>query len=82
MHRSQYDHSDAKTNCLPVLLDLCQFLKSADIEDITFKTGNFKKFPVFVEMLESAIAQVNDVWHNLMLSHRCVIQCLFNFSVY
>jgi len=30
----------------------------ADIEDITLKTGNFKKFSVFVEMLESAITQV------------------------
>jgi len=35
-----------------------QLLKSADIEDITLKTGNFKKFSVFVEMLESAITQV------------------------
>jgi len=45
---------------LSLLLDLCECSKSADIEDITFKTGNFKKFPVFVEMLESAIMQVND----------------------
>jgi len=29
-----------------------------DIEDITQKTGNFKKFSVFVEMLESAITRV------------------------
>ena len=45
------------------LLDLCHCLtlKSADVEDMTFKTGNFKKFPIFVEMLESAIMQVNDV---------------------
>ena len=30
----------------------------ADIEDITSKTGNFKKFPVFVKMLLSAVTQV------------------------
>ncbi len=32
----------------------------ADIEDITAKTGNFKKFPVFVRMLLSALKQASD----------------------
>jgi coiled-coil domain-containing protein 61 len=32
----------------------------ADIEDITSKTGNFKKFPVFVKMLVSAVKQQSD----------------------
>lgn len=31
-----------------------------DIEDITAKTGNFKKFPVFVKMLLSALKQASD----------------------
>ena len=30
----------------------------ADIEELTRKTGNFKQFPVFVTMLESAINKV------------------------
>ena len=30
----------------------------ADIEDITTKTGNFKKFSVFCKMLLSAVKQV------------------------
>jgi hypothetical protein len=32
----------------------------ADIEDITHKTGSFKRFGVFVEMLLSAITQRSD----------------------
>lgn len=32
----------------------------SDIEEITQKTGNFKKFPVFVKMLRSAILQESD----------------------
>lgn len=31
----------------------------SDIEDLTHKTGNFKQFTVFVNMLESALAKVN-----------------------
>ena len=31
---------------------------NVDIEEICRKTGNFKKFPVFVEMLLSAMSQV------------------------
>ena len=33
---------------------------AADIEDITAKTGNFKKFAVFVKMLLSAVKQASD----------------------
>lgn len=36
------------------------FLLPTDIEDITAKTGNFKKFPVFVKMLLSALKQASD----------------------
>jgi coiled-coil domain-containing protein 61 len=32
----------------------------ADIEDITAKTGNYKKFPVFVKMLLSAVKQASE----------------------
>lgn len=31
----------------------------SDIEDLTHKTGNFKQFTVFVNMLESALAKVS-----------------------
>ena len=33
-------------------------LAFVDIEDMTHKTGNYKQFHVFVNMLESAISQV------------------------
>lgn len=29
-----------------------------DIEDLTRKTGNFKQFPIFCSMLESAVRKV------------------------
>lgn len=32
----------------------------ADVEEITHKTGNFKKFAVFVRMLLSALQQRSD----------------------
>lgn len=32
----------------------------ADVEDITAKTGNFKKFPVFVKMLLTALKQESE----------------------
>eukprot|EP00878_Enallax_costatus_P024901 GHUV01026600.1.p1 GENE.GHUV01026600.1~~GHUV01026600.1.p1 ORF type:complete len:235 (-),score=70.08 GHUV01026600.1:212-916(-) len=32
----------------------------ADVEDITSKTGNFKKFTIFVRMLQTAILQQSD----------------------
>ncbi|KAJ1560442.1 hypothetical protein HK405_007083, partial [Cladochytrium tenue] len=35
--------------------------RSEYVEEITKKTGNFKKFPVFAEMLLSALSQPNDV---------------------
>lgn len=31
-----------------------------DIEELTRKTGNFKRFPIFVNMLLSAISQRSD----------------------
>ena len=31
---------------------------STDIEELTRKTGNFKQFPIFLNMLESAITKV------------------------
>jgi len=49
------------TNCLHYML----FCNCADIEDVTFKTGNFKKFPVFVDMLVSAVAQVTALLRNI-----------------
>lgn len=33
------------------------------IEDLTRKTGNFKQFSVFANMLESAITSVSNVEH-------------------
>lgn len=30
-----------------------------DIEDLTRKTGNFKQFPIFCSMLESAVRKVS-----------------------
>lgn len=36
------------------------FVPRADIEDITSKTGNYKKFPVFVKMLLSAVKNASD----------------------
>lgn len=33
---------------------------TADVEDITAKTGNFKKFPVFVKMLASAVRRQSE----------------------
>lgn len=41
------------------LLYTCH-IRFADIEDITAKTGNYKKFPVFVKMLLSALKQASD----------------------
>ena len=40
------------------------FVPVADIEELTRKTGNFKQFPVFTTMLESAINKV----HSTMLT--------------
>jgi hypothetical protein len=39
------------------ILACCLFSYHADVEDITQKTGNYKKFSVFVQMLTSALAQ-------------------------
>jgi hypothetical protein len=42
---------------LKVMLDRYVLECRADVEDITQKTGNYKKFSVFVQMLTSALAQ-------------------------
>lgn len=34
------------------------FFVYLDIEDLTRKTGNFKQFPIFCSMLESAVRKV------------------------
>ena len=39
------------------------FLLFLDIEDLTHKTGNFKQFKVFVNMLESALNKVRKHKH-------------------
>jgi len=49
----------ADTVTVVVLVLLYTVFEPADIEDITFKTGNFKKFSVFIEMLESALTHVS-----------------------
>ena len=49
--------------CCHVLwcLTCCRSIwRPADIEDITAKTGNYKKFSVFVKMLLSAVKQASD----------------------
>lgn len=38
----------------------CSVVAPADVEDITSKTGSFKKFAVFVRMLQSAVLQQSD----------------------
>jgi len=43
--------------CNLILIIIIFFIK--DVEEITKKTGNFKKFSVFIEMLFSAIKMVN-----------------------
>ena len=45
--------------CIKCTLE-AQLYCSADIEDISAKTGNYKKFAVFVRMLASAIRQESD----------------------
>lgn len=39
---------------------MCIVALCADVEDITAKTGNFKKFSVFHKMLTSALRQASD----------------------
>lgn len=46
--------------CSPLIDPRLTHPKSPDIEDITSKTGNFKKFPVFVRMLLSGLQQGSD----------------------
>ena len=41
-----------------VLMESALCLRFLDIEDLTHKTGNFKQYKVFVNMLESALNKV------------------------
>jgi hypothetical protein len=41
-------------------MSLCCLPPAADVEDITSKTGSFKKFSIFVRMLQSAVLQQSD----------------------
>ena len=52
---------------------LVAFIDS-DIEDLTHKTGNFKQFTVFINMLESALSKV---WLNYIFFLRlhCLVVC-------
>jgi len=46
--------------CIHILnvLQILLFLSFLVIEDLTRKTGNYKQFPIFVNMMESAILKV------------------------
>jgi coiled-coil domain-containing protein 61 len=48
------------TNCACACLSCCAIATTTDVEDITSKTGSFKKFAVFVRMLQSAVLQQSD----------------------
>lgn len=48
-------HCAAARACATSCIHVC-----ADVEDITSKTGSFKKFSVFVRMLQSAVLQQSD----------------------
>ena len=55
-----------KSVCMSEIIDgmrlqdfYLQLVLCADIEELTSKTGNFKQFAVFLNMLESAITKVN-----------------------
>ena len=48
---------------------------AADIEDITHKTGNHKRFAVFVEMLLSAISQRSDSVYVDLLTYADLVSC-------
>lgn len=50
------------THVLPVPSNsiICNFLCTAEIEDLTQKTGNFKQFGVFVSMLKAAVARSSE----------------------
>jgi coiled-coil domain-containing protein 61 len=52
------------------VLTLCYCILPADVEDITSKTGNFKKFAVFVRMLHSAVLQQSDAVYVDLLTYQ------------
>lgn len=39
---------------------VCHGISIADIEELTRKTGNYKKFPIFLNMLESAVTKSSE----------------------
>ncbi len=43
-----------------LLFTLSLTLHSLDIEDMSLKTGSFKRFPLFVKMLASALTKTSD----------------------
>ena len=43
--------------------------RTSDIEDVTRKTGNFKRFGVFVKMLVSALENSSDAVHLDLLTY-------------
>ena len=49
----------------------------SDIEDLTHKTGNFKQFTVFVNMLESALAKVSKYIYFLHIEMLLIKSFLF-----
>jgi len=46
------------SDCYNTVTCIQPFCSSIDIEDLTRKTGNFKQFPIFCSMLESAVRKV------------------------
>lgn len=53
---------------------------SVDIEELTRKTGNFKRFPIFVNMLLSAISQRSDAVFIDLLTTSDLVQCTHHVS--
>lgn len=49
----------------------------SDIEDLTRKTGNFKQFPIFCSMLESAVSKVTRLGPTWAV---CLSVCLCFFN--
>lgn len=52
-HLSYVNYMFTTTNGLT-----CKHFSPPDVEDLTRKTGNFKQFPIFCSMLESAVRKV------------------------
>lgn len=48
-------------------------LFTTDVEDLTRKTGNFKQFPIFCSMLESAVRKVSCLQKLLKKQSQCTL---------